>query len=125
MNNRTFKRCAKCGNWSTTHSTAEHTGGKPSGSNTSQAPSTHLAALDPSMWCVFLDQDLEIPAQPVPLPEPKPSLTNSGLNLFHPKHFDAGKHKFRPPPPKGSTYNHDTNSWEVQPIRATMLELTT
>ena len=49
VNGRVYNWCAKCGNWTTTHSTATHLGHKPSSDG--QAHS-NLAAVEPSAWMV-------------------------------------------------------------------------
>ena len=54
VNGRAFNWCAKCGNWTTTHSTATHTG-KSNDSNNRKSTSTaetNLTAWTPSAWIV-------------------------------------------------------------------------
>jgi hypothetical protein len=59
VNGKTFKWCAKCGNWTTTHDTSTHTGKtKPSnvqGKKTSFKAESNLAAWEPSAWIVETD----------------------------------------------------------------------
>jgi hypothetical protein len=63
VNGRTFKWCAKCNNWTTSHDTSTHTGsssksskfrhkGKPKPSST---PETNLSVWEPSAWIVEAD----------------------------------------------------------------------
>ena len=55
VNGRTFHWCQKCGNWTTTHSTATHTGVSKFNNEKKKKESsgeTNLAAWEPSAWVV-------------------------------------------------------------------------
>ena len=52
VNGRVFNWCQKCANWTTTHSTATHTGKK----NSESTPSSNLAMAEPSAWSVIATQ---------------------------------------------------------------------
>ena len=66
VNGRSFKWCAKCMNWTTTHDTQGHTGGSNSGPSKKKAAETNLAAWEPHAWLI----------EAVP-PCPSPSIFNS------------------------------------------------
>ena len=46
--------CAKCDNWTPTHNTSQHTGGRALSKGSANA---HLTALDPTIWCVQANPD--------------------------------------------------------------------
>jgi hypothetical protein len=59
INGRAFNWCGKCGNWTTTHSTATHTGKSNTNNNkqkTSSSAETNLAAWNPSAWVVEVEK---------------------------------------------------------------------
>ena len=55
----TFNWCAKCKRWTTTHSTATHTGKSKSESRSPEA-SASLLEFDPSVWCMSFDDHSEV-----------------------------------------------------------------
>jgi hypothetical protein len=48
--------CAKCNNWTPTHNTSQHTGGRTSLQGDANA---HLTALDPTIWCIQAEPKLD------------------------------------------------------------------
>ena len=58
VKDRTFNWCEKCRRWTTTHTTATHTGGERRQSSPPTQPSAHLTTLipEPSVWWVSLHE---------------------------------------------------------------------
>ena len=56
MKGNTFNWCAKCKRWTTTHTTATHTG-KPNDKKENRSASASLLEYDPSVWCLSYSLD--------------------------------------------------------------------
>ena len=59
VNGKTYHFCTKCGNWTPTHTTNTHTGGKPTASGekpSNEVQSNHVTT-DPGVW--FVSSDLQ------------------------------------------------------------------